>query len=955
MANQIIVTDSGNVQVAIQPTPNVQVQISRAVIGTVANVTSANYANFAGTVVNANQPNITTIGTLGNLTVSNTITTKDLSVTGNLSAGNLIANTANYANFAGVAYSINGSNVSGPVANANYATISGTSYAVSGANVSGQVSYAAVANSVAGSNVTGTVANATYAVTAGTANSVAGANVSGEVNYAQVANSVSVGNVSGIGNIATVNLTGSSSNVLYGNGVFAPAAGGGDANYANFAGTAFSVSGSNVSGEVANATYATNAGQATVANSANTVAGANVTGTVANATYAITAGTSNALNAAVANVHITGGSANYILQTDGAGNLSWTAVVAPISVANANYSNFAGTAYSVSGSNVSGEVANANYASYAGNVTVSSQPNITSVGTLTSLAVAGNITGPDVIAFDTANGTGTLTAGQLSWTNTEATMNLGMLNGVVQQIGLENYIYVKASSAITDGQVVMFTGASGDNVLGAPADVTSVGFQSEYVIGVATQNIATNNFGYITVFGQVHGLNTNAFNVGDILWLDTTTPGLLTNVQPTDPNYQIQVAAVTKKSGGDGHIQVRVTPFASLTRLTDVNITTPTTGEALVYNGSNVWINGNPNVANYAAVANSVALANVVGIGNIASINLDGNVSNALLGNGSWGPVEVTSTSISNGTSNVSIPVSNGPVNFSVGGNANIANIDGNASLFLMPKQGGFNNALRIDNYGRTGNVNASRITSLRYRGNSTAQTGVQPGDGLMEFFTAAHNGAALQTNSASYIKAVVDASYTANGANIPIGWQFIVNDTNGGTNNQQKTHNFYSNGNVIFANYATATGFFGDGGNLSNIQGSNVSGEVAYAAVANSVAVANVSGIGNIATINLDGSSSNVLYGNGVWAPSAGGGGTPGGSNTQLQFNDNGTFGGISTVTYDGSKLSLGAVSNVIITGGTANYVLQTDGTGNLSWVAQSGGGSTTVDYTPSFLLGGM
>ena len=40
-------------------------------------------------------------------------------------------------------------------------------------------------------------------------------------------------------------------------------------------------------------------------------------------------------------------------------------------------------------------------------------------------------------------------------------------------------------------------------------------------------------------------------------------------------------------------------------------------------------------------------------------------------------------------------------------------------------------------------------------------------------------------------------------------------------------------------------------------------------------------------------------------------------------------------------SNVSLGAVGNLKITGGTANYVLQTDGAGNLTWVAQSGGGS--------------
>ena len=39
--------------------------------------------------------------------------------------------------------------------------------------------------------------------------------------------------------------------------------------------------------------------------------------------------------------------------------------------------------------------------------------------------------------------------------------------------------------------------------------------------------------------------------------------------------------------------------------------------------------------------------------------------------------------------------------------------------------------------------------------------------------------------------------------------------------------------------------------------------------------------------------------------------------------------------------NVGLGNVDNVTITGGTANYVLQTDGAGNLSWVAQTGGGN--------------
>jgi hypothetical protein len=65
------------------------------------------------------------------------------------------------------------------------------------------------------------------------------------------------------------------------------------------------------------------------------------------------------------------------------------------------------------------------------------------------------------------------------------------------------------------------------------------------------------------------------------------------------------------------------------------------------------------------------------------------------------------------------------------------------------------------------------------------------------------------------------------------------------------------------------------------------------------------------------------------------GGGGSPGGANTQLQYNNNGTFGGISTVTYALGNLTLGNVANVKVTGGVSQDVIRTDGTGNLSFAS--------------------
>lgn len=93
-------------------------------------------------------------------------------------------------------------------------------------------------------------------------------------------------------------------------------------------------------------------------------------------------------------------------------------------------------------------------------------------------------------------------------------------------------------------------------------------------------------------------------------------------------------------------------------------------------------------------------------------------------------------------------------------------------------------------------------------------------------------------------------------------------------------------------------------------------------------------------------------------------------GSNTQLQFNNAGSFGASGNLTFNsstniltvtgniatsnlsvtgnvtltGSNVSLGNISNLHISGGSADYVLKTDGAGNLSWTAQSTG-SLTAD----------
>lgn len=111
----------------------------------------------------------------------------------------------------------------------------------------------------------------------------------------------------------------------------------------------------------------------------------------------------------------------------------------------------------------------------------------------------------------------------------------------------------------------------------------------------------------------------------------------------------------------------------------------------------------------------------------------------------------------------------------------------------------------------------------------------------------------------------------------------------------------------------------------------------------------------GNVAANNIY--SSHYYYANGQPFNA-----DPGGSNTQLQYNNAGILGGIPNVTWNGNILSLGNITSVSILGGENGYFLQTDGTGNLTWSAGTGGGgngspggaNTQIQFNDAGVFGG-
>lgn len=252
-----------------------------------------------------------------------------------------------------------------------------------------------------------------------------------------------------------------------------------------------------------------------------------------------------------------------------------------------------------------------------------------------TLSDDGTFANVNAVVFDTSPTTPT-TEGSLYWDSADGiqTLNVVMAGGdVVQQVGQETYYRIKASSAITNGQVVMFTGTVGASggLTGAPATGLTAS-QASYVMGVATEDIALNDWGYVTSFGLVRGIDTSAFSDGQILYLNPSVAGGLTATVPSAPNPKVQVCAVVY-AAGNGSLFVRPSFGGLLGQYEgDVNISGATTGQTLVYNAG-VWENSSAPALNNAVIDNGTLISyrekvTVVGTVSTSTYNIDLSLSN---------------------------------------------------------------------------------------------------------------------------------------------------------------------------------------------------------------------------------------------------------------------------------------------------------------------------------------
>jgi len=138
------------------------------------------------------------------------------------------------------------------------------------------------------------------------------------------------------------------------------------------------------------------------------------------------------------------------------------------------------------------------------------------------------------------------TGGTLSWDSTSETLKIALDANNNLLVGQEEQFYVKATESISKGDLVMFAGVEGDHILVSKANPAATGFIPEWIVGVAKYALANNDFGYVTSFGKIEGLNTSLLTAGSLLYMHPTTPGALTTTKPTPPNHIILVAAVVR-------------------------------------------------------------------------------------------------------------------------------------------------------------------------------------------------------------------------------------------------------------------------------------------------------------------------------------------------------------------------------------------------------------------------
>ncbi len=369
------------------------------------------------------------------------------------------------------------------------------------------------------------------------------------------------------------------------------------------------------------------------------------------------------------------------------------------STANANYALSSNTAFSANFANGAmiattfvGALSGA--ATTAGTVTTAAQPNITSVGTLTSLSVTGNATAGNVYANSGTIGasllTGTLTTAAQPNITSVGTLTSLNVTGNANTGNLGTTTLIATTGNITTINSGLMQNGNSNVTITANANVTINAVGGARITATSTGANVTGTLG-------VSG-NANVGNLGTAQVLATaniTTPQLISNVAtgtaPLVVTSTTQVANLSVATAGSATTAGTVTTAAqpnitSVGTLTSLGVNGTVTAVAFTANtgvftgnanglssiqGANVV--GTVSSATSATTAGTVTTAaqpNITSVGTLTSLSVTGNVAAGNLT--TTGVLSVTGTGVSSIAGNLDM-TSNTIINLATPTNASDA------------------------------------------------------------------------------------------------------------------------------------------------------------------------------------------------------------------------------------------------------------------------------------------
>jgi hypothetical protein len=306
------------------------------------------------------------------------------------------------------------------------------------------------------------------------------------------------------------------------------------------------------------------------------------------------------------------------------------------SISNAISASYAlSSSFALTASFFSGSISNAISASYAATSSYSS-----------NLIISGSINNVDYIDFNTASAVPAWKSGRVFWDNTDGALSVyNAEQDITLQIGQENWTRVsnRTGATILNGTVVRLKGAHGDvpevELAQSVLVSGSVNLQNQ-ILGVATHDIEDNSKGFITTQGLVRGLNTNAFNDGDTLFVGTGSAGVLQNTAPVAPYEIIPVGVCVKASPGtSGIIYVAVQEPLDFSDLSSVLVTgSYSIGDIWTYipsGSTGVWTHTNQLSGSYG-ITGSLRVTGSIFSTRVTASSFTGSFTGSLLGTGSW-------------------------------------------------------------------------------------------------------------------------------------------------------------------------------------------------------------------------------------------------------------------------------------------------------------------------------